>query len=98
MRIHLDALMPCRALAHGRPVVLKSKRGSMVDQPESVLPPEEIRVARGSIRIHDESVEPENRRAIVDTRGHQVSKFGIALGDVDVTAELDEVSLRHRET
>src|SRR5678815_1727638 len=50
----------------------------MIDQPNAIAPPQEIRISRGPIRIHDETIEPENCRAIVGAHGVDLDRNQIA--------------------
>jgi hypothetical protein len=45
-----------------RDAVLQEQRGAVVDQPQVAVPDEHVRVARGAVDVHDQRVEPHDRR------------------------------------
>src|SRR5665213_2402228 len=48
-----------RLLADIAPVVMKVETGAMIDEVQRLMPPEQVRVARGAIHVGDEGIEPD---------------------------------------
>ena len=53
---------PRARLVHRLPVVLNVERGTVIDQPWTALPDEQIRIAVGSVGVRHEGIEPHDPR------------------------------------
>ena len=58
---------------------MKVKRGSVIDEPELVVPPEQVGVAGSAVDIHYERVKPYSRRC--DIRVGRVARTIAALAE-----------------
>ena len=41
-------------------LVVAIERGSVIDQPQLIVPAEQVRIARGTVDVDDERVEPHD--------------------------------------
>src|SRR5262245_53638770 len=78
------------------PSVMEIERGAMINEPESPMPDQHVRVARRSVNICHIRVEPNDRRGEirVGTLRHRIKRYGtwqIVKREIEAVARPDQV-------
>ena len=83
---------PCSWPATGVSGVVEVQRGAVVDQPEAVVPPEEVRVLRRAIDVRHERVEPDDVGGEVGIGGGAGGRAERQRARQEVDAEVEPVA------